>query len=79
MSGPPAKHSSTRARRNQTSTRAFLTKPDDAGDVPQLPTTIEWFPDVVTWWDDLWTSEPRDEWIDADLHLLIVEIGRAHV
>lgn len=76
MPGPTAKDSSVRARRNQTSTRAVLTKPEqnlDAEDeTPKLPDTIEWYPDVLKWWADLWSSEARAEWIDADLHLLIV-------
>ncbi|MFV8317040.1 hypothetical protein [Mycobacterium sp. 23] len=82
MPGPPAKHSSVRARQNKTSTRATLTKPAQAdGDVandvdevqaPQLPGTIEWYPDVLSWWDDMWASEARSEWLDADRHLLIV-------
>lgn len=75
MPGPPAKDSSVRARRNQTSTRAVLTKPAqdlDGDGVPELPQTIDWFPDVLKWWADLWASEARAEWIDADLHLLIV-------
>lgn len=71
--GPNAKDPSVRARRNVTSTRSVLEKPDpDDVVVPPLPATIEWYPEVVAWWDDLWVSEPRGEWIDADIHLLYV-------
>lgn len=78
MPGPNAKHPSVRARRNTTSTRAKLTKKatstrkTSSPTVPKLPSTIDWYSDVEAWWADLWGSEPRDEWIDADLHLLFV-------
>lgn len=81
MPGPPAKHSSVRARQNKASTRATLSKPGQADaedqdvedrDTPQLPSTIDWYPDVLAWWNDMWASEARPEWLDADRHLLIV-------
>lgn len=73
MPGPTAKDPSLRGRRNKTATRATLSKPDvDSAEKPKLPSSIEWFPEVVAWWDDLWTSEPRKEWIDVDTHLLAV-------
>jgi hypothetical protein len=71
--GPNAKDPSVRARRNATSTRSVLEKPAEGTAVaPPLPSTIDWYPEVVAWWDDLWVSEPRGEWIDVDIHLLYV-------
>ncbi|OBK14080.1 hypothetical protein A5635_10310 [Mycobacterium asiaticum] len=49
----------------------MLAKPDDAAG-PPLPESIEWYPEVLAWWEDLWASEPRSEWIEADVHLLYV-------
>lgn len=73
MPGPAAKDPSVRARRNKTATRATLQKPDSKSvDAPPLPTSIDWYPEVVAWWNDLWESEPRKEWIDVDTHLLYV-------
>ncbi|MCV7354484.1 phage terminase small subunit [Mycolicibacterium fluoranthenivorans] len=88
MPGPIAKDPSIRTRRNKTSTRATLVKkaapakppaePAATAEqaverkTPTLPDSIEWYPSVTEWWDDLWTSEPRDQWIDADVHLLFV-------
>lgn len=73
MPGPPAKDPSVRARRNKTSTRTVLEKPDQSSViVPPLPQSIEWYPEVLEWWTGLWGSEPRKEWIDAEIHLLYV-------
>lgn len=72
MPGPSAKDASLRGRRNKTATRATLSKPADDIEKPTLPTSIDWFPEVVAWWNDLWTSEPRKEWINVDTHLLFV-------
>lgn len=71
--GPTAKDPSIRGRRNKTTTRATLSKPDaETVEKPKLPSSIDWYPEVVSWWGDLWTSEPRKEWIDVDTHLLYV-------
>lgn len=73
MPGPTAKDPTLRGRRNRTATRATLSKPDgDTAEKPKLPGSIDWYPEVAAWWDDLWTSEPRKEWIDVDTHLLYV-------
>lgn len=73
MSGPSPKDPSLRGRRNKTATRATLSKPNgEDTEKPTLPSSIEWYPEVVAWWDDLWASEPRKEWIDVDTHLLSV-------
>ncbi|WP_116267718.1 hypothetical protein [Mycobacterium marinum] len=51
----------------------MLEKPDpNSVVVPPLPDSIEWYPEVVEWWDDLWESEPRNEWIRVEIHLLYV-------
>lgn len=73
MPGPTAKDPTLRGRRNKTTTRATLSKPAaETTEKPKLPSSIDWFPEVVAWWDDLWASEPRKEWIDVDTHLLAV-------
>lgn len=71
MSGPTAKDPSIRARRNASTTRAALKK-SAANGAPKLPDSIEWYSEVLDWWADLWSSEARKEWIQADTHLLFV-------
>jgi hypothetical protein len=69
MPGPPAKHPSTRARRNTTTTKAKLKAPASAK-VPPLPTGTKWCARVTAWWKRIWSSPMRGEWADADTDAL---------
>ncbi|OCB09240.1 hypothetical protein A5717_26045 [Mycolicibacterium porcinum] len=40
--------------------------------MPKLPRGQKWYPEVIAWWKASWTSEMRDQWADADLHMLSV-------
>ncbi|HMH58561.1 MAG TPA: hypothetical protein VK537_05220 [Galbitalea sp.] len=69
MPGPLPKHSSTRQRRNATSTRAIL-HPVSNPDIPDLPEYVAWHPAVVAWWRDAWASPMVPEWTESDRHVL---------
>lgn len=66
------KDPSVRRRTNATTTRATLTKPvrPKVPPLPKLPDDVKWHPQVVEWWKATWTSEMREQWAAADLHLL---------
>ena len=77
MPGPAPKHSSTRARRNKTSTAATL-KADPTVSAPELPAivwhpmtelpAIVWHPMTEHWWADVWSSPMAPEFDDSDKH-----------
>lgn len=73
MPGPAPKHSSTRARRNKTSTAATL-KADPTVSAPELPVSapelpaIVWHPMAEYWWADVWSSPMAPEFDDSDKH-----------
>lgn len=69
MPGPAPKHPGTRARRNQTSTRATLRA------VPDMPTPAlpehpkgPWHAMTATWWADVWASPMAPEFDASDTH-----------
>lgn len=66
MPGPAPKHSSTRARRNKTTTAATL-KADPKVSAPQLP-ALDWHPMTERWWADIWSSPMAPEFDDSDKH-----------
>jgi hypothetical protein len=66
MPGPAPKPSSTRARRNKTSTAAML-KSDPTIKAPALPER-DWHPMVEAWWADIWLSPMAPEFDDSDKH-----------
>lgn len=70
MPGPSPKHSSTRARRNTSSTAAVLR----VGFVvaPVLPADIDWHPSTLAWWDDVWASPMAPEFDESDRHGLVM-------
>lgn len=81
------KHQSVRRRTNTASSAAVLQRRDDGEviEVPAMPpryltvitdgvvtrTEIEWLPETVEWWGDVWASPMSDEYLDADVHGLI--------
>lgn len=70
MPGPAAKDSSTRARRNKTSTKATLVA-DAAIVAPELP-GADWHPMTLEWWRDLWASPMAPEYDESDRHGLFM-------
>ena len=62
----PKKHASTRARANKASTAATLKSPDR--EIPAMPEVVEWHPEAVAWWNDVWSSPMSPEWDDSDIH-----------
>jgi hypothetical protein len=65
----PPKHPSTRARRNKDSTRAILI-PVAGRAIPPMPNNRSWRPESVSWWDAVWSSPMRQEFVDADLEVI---------
>jgi hypothetical protein len=65
MAASQSKPASTRARRNKTTTRAFLRAVENP-EIPKLPGHTEWLGPVVDWWDRAWSSPMAPEWNDAD-------------
>lgn len=61
-----SKHSSVRARRNKTSTRAVL-KPVENPEIPPLPKGPRWYAQVRDWWTRAWSSPMVPEWTDSDV------------
>lgn len=77
------KDPSVRARRNRASTASTL--PSDArGDVPELPQRpaeygsdgnrmdVDWHPETLSWWVDLWESPMAAEYHSSDRHGLFI-------
>lgn len=80
MAGPTPKHPSMRQRRNRTTTASSLvdTNPLEGG-IPELPRRrnakgqfVSWRPEVLEWWEDLWTSPMASEYVQADIHGLLM-------
>ncbi|OYN80430.1 hypothetical protein [Mycolicibacterium sphagni] len=81
------KHPSTRRRRNKASSAAVLEERDDDDDIedveiPELPPrlvpdddgvrrVVDWCPETLDWWDDVWLSPMAGEYLDADIHGLV--------
>lgn len=62
------KDPSVRARRNQASTKAKLTRSADV-EIPDLPERpAGWHPLTVEWWADIWSSPMSPEWDASDVH-----------
>lgn len=70
MPGPTPKHGSVRARRNKTSTAAKLNVVHDV-EAPELP-PMEWHPQVLVWWADIWSSPMAPEYDESDRHGLFI-------
>jgi hypothetical protein len=86
MPGPPPKDPAIRRRRNKTSTAARLPMDGgDAVDTPELPPRVievegvrtedEWHPLAVELWEDVWASPMAPEYLDADVHGLVVLVA----
>lgn len=71
MPGPLPKTASTRARRNRTSTRAFL-KAVENPMIPVLPPYAEWHQAVRDWWERAWSSPMAPEWTTADQDVMFM-------
>ena len=80
MAGPTPKRPDMRQRRNRTTTASSLvdTNPLSEG-VPELPKRrnekgqfVGWRPEVREWWDDLWQSPMASEYVQADIHALLM-------
>jgi len=62
------KDPSVRARRNQASTRAKLTRSTDVA-IPELPEREHgWHSLTREWWADIWSSPMSPEWDASDVH-----------
>lgn len=80
MSGPIPKRPDLRQRRNRTTTAAALVDTNPLSDgVPELPRRrnergqfVKWRPEVREWWDDVWTSPMAAEYVQADMHALLL-------
>lgn len=81
----PPKDPKLRQRRNRDVTAATFidTSPISDGEIPVLPekfdeegAPVEWRPEAVQLWEDLWTSPMASEYMRADQHrvLLYVEL-----
>lgn len=66
-----SKPSSTRARRNKTSTRSKLQAVANP-EIPDLPEHVMWHPAVLQWWEDAWSSPMAPEWTKSDEHTLFL-------
>lgn len=71
---PLAKDPSVRARRNKTTTKAKLKRPENPQipELPELPEGEAWRPQVRAWWNRGWASPMRSEWDASDVDLLYV-------
>ena len=66
---PPA----MRARRNKVSTKAVLEDVETARlTPPELPDGRDWHQLTVGWWQDIWRSPMAPEFLQADVHGLIL-------
>lgn len=66
------KDPSVRARRNQASTRAKLTRSADV-EIPELPERdAGWHKLTRDWWRDIWSSPMSPEWDDSDVHNVLI-------
>lgn len=62
------KDPSVRARRNQSATRATLSR-SVAREIPELPERVQgWHSLTREWWADVWSSPMSPEWDDSDVH-----------
>lgn len=80
MPGPTPKHPGVRQRQNRVSTASSLvdTNPLENG-IPELPKRKDekgrfasWRPEVKAWWEDVWTSPMASEYVQADIHGLVM-------
>lgn len=69
MPGPQPKSSSTRSRRNKSSSASTL-RPNPEVARPDLPDIgdLPWHPMTVEWWDDVWASPMAPEYDASDVH-----------
>lgn len=67
---PLPKNPKTRQRRNRTTTAAQFVDDGEARPKrkPDLPRTVEWHSLTRRWWDDLWASPMRTEYLRVDVH-----------
>lgn len=72
MPSPIPKDPSVRARRNKTSTRALLSSAPHGIAAPPLPPDIDWHPQTVAWWADVWASPMAPEFDGSDRHGLFM-------
>ena len=71
MPGPAPKHASLRTRRNRVAgARVLRSVPD--GRVPALPADREWLPATRAFWAGVWASPMASEYLDSDVHGLLV-------
>lgn len=70
MPGPAPKPAALRQRRNKTSTRANLPSPEKAAR-RKVPPLFEreggWHVKVLEWWQSVWRSPMRSEYLDSDM------------
>lgn len=67
------KDPSVRARRNKTSTRATLTAPSGAVEIPELHEREQgWHKLTRDWWEDVWSSPMAAQWDDSDVHNVLI-------
>lgn len=73
MPGPAPKPAATRQRRNKASSAArLIALPDRSAKVPPLPEGRGWQPETIAWWADVWSSPMAPEFLDADVHGLLM-------
>lgn len=65
----PKKHPSVRARTNRAPTAAVLAP--RRGRRPRLPEIVDWHPQVIEWWADVWASPMPSGWDKSDRHNVI--------
>lgn len=70
MPGPLPKNPKTRQRRNKTTTRASFVDDGNArpDETPELPAGFTWHDLTRQWWEDVWASPMRDEYLRMDVH-----------
>lgn len=70
----PLKDPALRRRRNHATTAATLPSEEVSRRrrVPPLPKDREWHPLTRAWWRDAWKSPPAAEWLEIDLHSLLI-------
>ena len=66
------KDPSVRARRNTASTAAVLPADAKAAAVPDLPGGVRWHANTRAFWHDVWSSPMSSEYLDSDVHALVV-------
>lgn len=81
MPGPAPKHPSARARQNKAATKATLVA--HSAKIPPVPEGVDWHPEAIHWWNDVWASPMSPEWDESDVHnvtlcaMLINDVWRA--